>query len=96
MGRGKGNMRKGSPRKIMGYKEPKEPKNCGRCRHSEVTNPGAYIPGLRCLVMAKIYKRRKKEFGNCQVDLDLGTCRLFNMKWPEINKILKGPSDEGS
>lgn len=65
--------------------------SCGNCKYSEVTNPGANIPGLRCFLMAKLlFKKgliKSIEFTwssnisyNCQVDDLYGTCNEWKPK----------------
>ena len=74
--------------KEIGYIYPKvKQKHCGNCKHSEVTNAGAYIPGLRCKIQDKM--ARKKDYGiaksgmkkshNSQVDGLYGYCNRWTL-----------------
>lgn len=66
----------------MNYTEPDVRKACGSCKHSEVTNPGASIPGLKCKLMEKLLKKKNVNIDdinlNDQVDLVYGSCDYWN------------------
>lgn len=72
----------------LNYKDVKvKRERCGTCRHSEVTNAGANIPGLKCKLMERILKQKRLESsidknGNysgymTQVDSLYGICKKY-------------------
>lgn len=75
----------------MGYSEPKTPKKrCGNCTHGAISREGAYIPGWKCLLMEKKYRKlnpkRRIHEPPCiysEVDIRFGICN----KWERKPKI---------
>jgi hypothetical protein len=66
--------------KVLSYKGHQYPKKCcSNCTNSEVTNPGANIPGLRCLIMDAMNKLMKIDFGDSQVHKE-SICKLYSGK----------------
>ena len=57
----------------MGYHVPEVYHNCGSCRHSEVSNAGAVIPGLHCNLMEEKLKEKGID-GMEQVNSRYGSC----------------------
>lgn len=54
--------------KNIGFKDHQYPKKCcGRCGNSEVTNPGANIPGLACKIIRAMNRQSGLGCGNSQV-----------------------------
>ena len=65
--------------KILKYKAHRAPAECcANCNNSEVTNPGANIPGLGCKLMWAMYKFADRN-ENGQVDKE-GICNFYIKK----------------
>ena len=63
-------------------------KCCRGCCNSIVTNPGANCPGLECLLIEWLFKKKGIENGNGQVDRYGNSCRFFGVKLKTAKTIL--------
>ena len=73
----------------LGYDEPDKQKCCGNCCHSVVTNPGAYISGLECKIIIKLFKKKKISNGNPQVSGYYGSCNYWDVPMRKIDLLKK-------
>ena len=62
------------------YKEPEVPsRRCGNCNFSRVTNAGAVIPGLKCVLLDIRGKQEGFDWFYSQVDA-CGTCERYQTR----------------
>ena len=83
----------------MGYCVPHPAHSCWSCGHSEVTNAGANIPGLRCNLMAKMFKEAGISDGNPQVNAHFGSCKLHTTLMAQMHadaEVDMFPEDEAA
>ena len=72
----------------LGIDYPLPPKkNCGSCKNSKVTNPGAHIPGCGCGLLPYIAKKKGISKINPQVNNVWGTCKFHNISLKAIKEL---------
>lgn len=62
-------------------------KSCRACCNGQVTNAGAHIPGYECTLIEYLFKLKKIENGNPQVDEGWGTCKFHNIPLKSIKDM---------